>query len=172
MDEITIIYLDKANGTCLESIIDTEDLKKVLSNKGKWYAKYDSHIKGFYAVCSIYNRTPKHGKNTTMRLSKFLVNCPHNKSIDHINHNTLDDRKSNLRVIDATLNSMNRKSKNSNNKSGYRNVCLIKNKWVVQLQINKKNTILGRFDYGELDEAGQFAETMRQKYYGDYAGKD
>ena len=31
---------------------------------------------------------------------------------------------------------------------------------------------VGKFEYDELDKAGQFAEEMRQKYYGEFAGKN
>ena len=89
--------------------------------------------------------------------------------VDHINNNDLDNRKSNLRIADRDDNSKNRKSKNSNNKSGYRNVCNINGWWCVQLMINGKNTRLARFK--NVDEAGTYAEVARQKYYGDYAGR-
>ena len=91
--------------------------------------------------------------------------------VDHINHNTLDNRKCNLRVITQKKNLRNRNSRNINNKSGYRNVSWNSryNNWSVQLQINGKNKILGRFD--NVDEAGRFAEEMRKKYYGEFAGK-
>ena len=46
------------------------------------------------------------------------------------------------------------------------------NVWVVQLQINKKNTVLGKFPKDQLEEAGKFAEQMRQKYYGKFAGNN
>ena len=36
--------------------------------------------------------------------------------------------------------------------------------------INGKNTPLGKFD--DVDEAGVFAEKMRQKYYKDFAGEN
>lgn len=39
----------------------------------------------------------------------------------------------------------------------------------VQLQINGKNKVLGKFS--DVHEAGRFAEEMRQKYYGEFAGK-
>jgi len=45
-------------------------------------------------------------------------------------------------------------------------------KWVVQLQINKKNVALARFAYEDLDKAGAFAEEMKQKYYGEFAGSN
>jgi hypothetical protein len=35
--------------------------------------------------------------------------------------------------------------------------------------INGKNTVLGKFS--DVHEAGKFAEEMRQKHYGDYAGE-
>lgn len=94
------------------------------------------------------------------------------KIVDHENHDTLDNRKSNLRVIADSNNSKNRRTRNSNNKSGYRNVCWNEreNKWIVQLQVNKKNTVLGRFHKEQLEEAGKFAEKMRKEIYGEFAG--
>lgn len=79
-----------------------------------------------------------------------------------------------LRIIEQGNNLKNRKGRNSNNKSGYRNVSWKKseNVWVVQLQINKKNTVLGKFPKDQLEEAGKFAEQMRQKYYGKFAGNN
>ena len=39
---------------------------------------------------------------------------------------------------------------------------------MVQLQVNGKNKCLGIFD--NVDEAGEFAEEMRQQYYKNYKG--
>ena len=96
------------------------------------------------------------------------------KIVDHKNHNTLDNTRANIKVIADKHNSTNRKTRNSNNKSGYRNVSWSKSseKWIIQLQINGKNKILGYFPYEQLEEAGAFAEQMRQKYYGEYAGRN
>jgi hypothetical protein len=46
---------------------------------------------------------------------------------------------------------------------------LVNDWWVVQLQIEGKNERLGKFK--DVHEAGKFAEEMRQKYYGEFAGK-
>ena len=93
-------------------------------------------------------------------------------NVDHQNHNTLDNRKENLRITNVPNNSKNREKRNSNNKSGYRNVCWnsSRNRWVVQLQVDGKNKILGTFKEEELEQAAIFAEKMRQKYYGEFAG--
>jgi AP2 domain. len=82
----------------------------------------------------------------------------------------LDNRRRNLRVVEANKNSKYRQSKNKNNKSGYRNVFYDKrrNKYIVRLQVDGKGTELGSFN--NVDEAGKFAEEMRKKYYGKFAG--
>ena len=77
-------------------------------------------------------------------------------------------------VIADSNNSRNRKSRNKNNKSGYRNVCWDKreNVWLVQLQIDGKCKRVGKFPKDQLEEAGKFAEEMRKKYYGEFAGSN
>ena len=82
------------------------------------------------------------------------------------------DEKENLRITNVPNNSKNREKRNSNNKSGYRNVCWnsSRNRWVVQLQVDGKNKVLGTFKEDELEKAGKFSEEMRQKLYGKYAG--
>ena len=91
--------------------------------------------------------------------------------VDHIEHNSLDNRKCKLREAEHTNNTKNRKSRNSNNKSGYRNVSWNRSGWSVQIQINGKNTTLKRFKRNELEEAGKFAEEMREKSYGEFKGE-
>lgn len=75
-------------------------------------------------------------------------------------------------MTETLYNTKHRKGKNSNNVTGYRNVAYIKrdkHPYWVQIMINGKNTPLGKFD--DVDEAGEFAERMRQKYYKDFAGE-
>lgn len=166
---IAKIELNRQKGENLWAIIDLEDLDRVLNIPYTWFAKYDEDIDSFYAVTSWYY--PELKRSKPVHLHQFIMNA-NGKVVDHENHNTLDDRKSNLRVIADSNNSKNRKTRNKNNKSGYRNVSWDGYKWVVQLQINKKNVALARFAYEDLDKAGQFAEEMRQKYYGKFAGSN
>lgn len=94
--------------------------------------------------------------------------------IDHINHHTLDNRRENLRISPRINNSKNRNGKNTNNTTGYRNVMYIKENirhpYIVRLQIDGKGVHLGSFS--DVHEAGKFAEEMRQKYYGEFAGEN
>lgn len=168
-NNIAKIELNRTKAENLWAIIDLEDLQKVLDFPYTWFAKYDPDIDSFYAVASQYHK--ELGRARPVYLHQFVMDA-NGKVVDHENHNTLDDRKSNLRISEEIRNAMNRKAKNKNNKSGYRNVCWSKSekKWLVQLQINQKNAVLGKFSYDELEQAGKFAEEMRQKYYGEFAG--
>ena len=173
-NEIAQIELTRRDGTILWTKIDLEDLDRVINFPYTWSAKYDPDLEQYYVEATVHRKLIEEGYSKAMKLHKFVMNVNDDRVVDHINHDTLDNTKANLRVISHSNNSTNRKSRNSNNKSGYRNVCWSKNenKWIVQLQINKKNKILGRFEYDDLDKAGQFAEEMRQKYYGEFAGKN
>jgi hypothetical protein len=101
------------------------------------------------------------------------MDCVGNRRVvvDHKNYNTLDNRKKNLRVSSIDKNVKHRGRLNKNNTSGYRNVTWSESykKWIIQLQIDHKNKILGKFD--DKDEAGRFAAEMRKLYYGEFAGK-
>ncbi|KAF6633868.1 MULTISPECIES: hypothetical protein [unclassified Paenibacillus] len=158
------------NGNVVQSYIDTEDLESVLNFKYRWHPHYHKCKRDFYIEATVYmgivDGKPKYH---ILSQQRFIMNANKGEYVDHISHNTRDNRKLNLRVTEASKNLRHRSGKNSNNKSGYRNVCWMYNKWVVQLQLNGKNTKLGSFD--DVHEAGRFAKEMREKYYKGFSGK-
>lgn len=95
--------------------------------------RLDKHLyrNSALAWCLYYNRWPLPGK-----------------VIDHINHNTLDDRKENLREVSNAENMRNRKWLQSNNKSGVVGVSWAadRNKWYVQLKFNGKPIPGGHYE--------------------------
>ena len=153
------------------TIIDTEDLERVKSFGLRWCVKNDRNTKTQYARATRWEIVNDKPKLITYCLHILLLDSKKGEYVDHRNHDTLNNRKENLRITTNSNNTRNRKSKNSNNKSGYRNVCWVSSKeqWCVQLHIDGKNKRLGYFD--DVDEAGEYAEKMRQKYYGEFAGK-
>ena len=70
--------------------------------------------------------------------------------IDHINHNRLDNKWSNLRKASRKENMQNYK-KPATNTSGYMGVCWHKNakKWIASIRINNKRIHLGSFNTAE-----------------------
>lgn len=171
VDDYVIIYIKKRMGEILETYIDLEDFEKVKSYNLKWTVRFEQHTNSYYAQSSKYlgiiNGKPKYRTTYLHRIILDIDNIPNSRNIipHHKNHDTLDNRKYNLQIKNTADNSVIRKEINKNNKSGYRNVFWNKRKekWVVHLQINGKNTQLGSFI--DVHEAGKFAEEMRLKYY-------
>lgn len=152
------------------TVIDLFNLEKFLNHPYAWHLVWEEDIDNYYVKSSVYlgmeNGKPKY---KLVYLHKFLANIPEENYGDHINHDSLDNRTENIREIANGNNIKNRKSKNSNNTSGYRNVTWMNGWWRVQLQIDGKNYIFPE-KFSKVDEAGKFAEEMRQKYYGEFAG--
>lgn len=176
---IVKIELRQRNKENLWTIIDLEDLDRVINYRYSWHVHYDEKTGENYATatnCEKQYPQPSSKRLYTISLHKFIMGIEgitnQEFAVDHENHNTLDNRKENLRVIKKHENDRHRKGKNSNNKTGYRNVAYIKsdknNPYYVQLMVNGKNTCLGKFS--DVDEAGKFAEEMREKYYGKFKG--
>jgi len=159
-------------GKVFEVIFDKNNLEKIINFKYRWHVKRYNQIDGYYVEATEYLGT-LFGKPQykTVLLHRFLLNASEEEVIDHKNHNPLDYRISNLRKCSDLLNLKNRRKKNSNNTSGYRNVTWMSGYWRVQVQVNGKNKIFDE-KFEDVDLAGEFAEEMRKKYYGEYAGKN
>lgn len=70
-----------------------------------------------------------------------------NELVDHIHHITLDNRRSEIRVVSDTESVRNRRAFR-NNKSGYKGVYWHKqmHKWCAKIRVNGSNILLGYFD--------------------------
>lgn len=120
-------------------IIDAEDLHHLegctLSIIGRGYVRLSGG-----------NRTKPRPQ---IRLSRLLTNAPVGTMVDHISGDTLDNRKSNLRVCTRGENQYNTK-KHSDGKNPYKGVTYGKSqwgarKWKSEIQINKKRLYIGHF---------------------------
>lgn len=169
-ENISIIFLkDRYNKILAEAIIDTSRLDFIENMGLSFHAHWNSHTNSYYARTTIYLGIIN-GRRAYKTLCLHQILLETDKTVDHINTNSLDNRMENLRETTINKNSSNRKSKNRNNTTGVRNVSLINEKYVVQLQINGKNTRIGKFD--NIKDAEIFAKEMREKYYGEFAGNN
>ena len=67
------------------------------------------------------NLPPIYTPSKGVSLSRFLMNCPADKEVDHINGDPLDNRKANLRIVTRAENMQNRRVF-VNSKTGYKGV--------------------------------------------------
>jgi hypothetical protein len=101
--------------------------------------------------------------NKKLKLHRYILNYYGNDCVDHINHDRLDNRKCNLRIVTKEQNNMNKK-KRKECTSKYIGVYYNKklNKWVSKI----RNTIIGHFN-NEI-EAAKARDIETKKYFGEY----
>ena len=143
-----------ANNTGKDFLIDYDDYKIVCqytgnqkSSGGYIYANHNG--KRIYLHRLLFNITQK------------------DLCIDHINHNTLDNRRNNLRVVNNSQNQMNR-DKPKQNTSGVKGVYWHKNKgkWQANIQVDNKLLYLGIFDSKQ--DAIAARKSAEKEYFNEY----
>jgi len=158
----------KYKGKEFWTIIDISDLQNLINLGYHWCVRYDFLSKRYYVQVNIYDK----GEHKAISLNNYLMCPPKGMDSDHINNDSLDNRRANLRLVERKNNARNRKGANSNNKSGIRNMCWINNYMRLQLQIDGKNyKFPEKFTEDQREEAREFSRKMREKYYGKFAGK-
>lgn len=94
---------NRAGEVIAQAIIDTADVVRVLALGARWVAL--PHCSGDKYVVSRYRN--EYGKQKNIRLHRYLLAPLPNFDVDHINHNPLDNRRSNLRVVTRQQNTLN-----------------------------------------------------------------
>lgn len=163
--EITKIFITRRNGDLYEFLIDTEDLQKLLESGGSWcvdlpYQHKDPARKPY----AIRNAVKDGGGREFLKLHRVLMNAPKGLVVDHINGNTLDNRKENLRITNLYGNAQNIQEPSRNNKSGELNVYFNEYDkiWVASIM---RNGISIRAKRRDFNEAVAVAREMREGSY-------
>lgn len=145
----------------LIAFVDDCDFERI--SQFKWSASWSEYTKSFYA-----RRWVKGGKGKRVYLHRDVLNVVNSVFVDHINLNTLDCRKSNLRIATRSQNGFNRNAP-SNNKSGVKGVYWdSKNsKWRAQIVVNGKKYQLGRFI--DLNDAANAYAKAANKFAKEFA---
>jgi hypothetical protein len=137
------------------AIVDDEDFEWL--NKSKWH--YDTRYArraGTYGFGKIFMHRE--------------IARPGRAVVDHINGNTLDNRKENLRICEQAENIKN-KTIQKNSTSGYKGVSIVKgkkrDKWTAMISINNQMTYLGTFSTPE--DAARAYDSAANENYGRFA---
>ncbi len=118
------------------AIVDDEDYVRLYQYK--WRASWHKHTQSFYAV---RKSKTKNGKNHTISMAREILGLSRDdkRQADHIDHNTLDNRKSELRIVTRSGNQWNRK-----NPKGYY-FHKANHKYLARIGLNGKGIYLGFF---------------------------
>lgn len=130
-------------------LVDDQDLERV--NQYHW-----SFTHG-YAV--------RNDKGRRIYLHRYIVNAPDNKTVDHINGNRLDNRRSNLRLCSFSENMRNCRKKRKD-PSIPRGVFAHRKRFSSKIYVSKQQIYLGSFSTKE--EAARAYDIASLKYHGEY----
>lgn len=117
---------------------------------------------GYHQICI-------NGKSYKSNRLAWLImtgNDPLDLDIDHIDCNRSNNKFSNLRIASVSQNCANR-SKRSDNKSGYKGVYKMGNKWASAITCNKVRKFLGLFDE-PINAYNSYVEASK-KYHGEFS---
>ena len=143
----------KLKNTDKSALIDDKDIPKTYGRN--WFL-------------STAGVATSNGRGKTLLLHRLITNCPSKLVVDHINHNTLDNRSINLRICTQSQNIMNRR-KPKNNTSGFKGVVWFKpvKKWQVCVRAYGKKYCVGYFK-NKIQAAKAYDAKILQ-LHGDYS---
>lgn len=130
----------------LFSLVDDEDFPSLAAHK--WYA-HTARGKTY-----VRRNTPSpsaKSHQTTVWMHRVVLAAVAGSYVDHINGDTLDNRRSNLRIVTHSQNQANRRLLQPNNTSGYRGVTYSKRrqKWIAQIIHMGRRREIGVFETAE-----------------------
>lgn len=135
------------------------NVKSLIFNKEK-ILKPTNNLRGYLFINLTNNIGIKARKIHQLVAEAFLNHTPCGMKlvINHINHNKIDNRLSNLEVVTHRENSNKKHLKSS---SKYTGVHFYKptNKWMAQIRINKKQVFLGYHEI-EIDASNAYQKAL------------
>jgi len=121
------------------TLVDDEDFERL--NKFRWHLQGPKTKRTRYVSRTI--RIPPNSSQS-IKMHREIMNAKKGQVVDHIDHNGLNNQKSNLRICTRFQNCHNRLP-NRNATSEYKGVSKIRNKnfWIANISYNRKPYYLG-----------------------------
>lgn len=141
----------------LVALVDDADYGWLMTG-GKWNAR--GRPGNYYAARTIWE-----GKKCRGQVMHRLL-LPTPGQVDHINGDSLDNRRANLRPASPSQNAANRKAR-SDSKSGYKGLHRVGRKWQVSLTVHGRFVQVGMFR--DKEEAARAYDAAALEHFGEFA---
>ena len=140
------------------AIVDDDDFDFL----SQW--KWSFNDLGYAVRFKYIGRVQGKPKYSPIYLHRVINNTPDGFETDHINRDSLDNRKENLRRATKSQNGRN-KYADKRNTSGIRGVSFYSRtqKWRVRISVDKKELSFGYYE--NLEEARMVAEELQRFYF-------
>jgi len=138
---------------------DYDRIIKALAPNTNLYLHPEGYVQGSFIINEI---------SLKIRLHRFILNAKDGEDVDHIDHNTLNNQRENLRICSASENAQNKngwKFRSSGIK--YKGVYFNRGKFQVRIGLNKKILCFG--SYNTQEEAALIYNNTAKKYFGNFA---
>ena len=157
---VLVIYSEKHGTFNIKiDLDDVEKCKRIVWSINVYGNNEHSPKKFYYAV---------NGKKGL--LHRFICGTPKGYVTDHIDLDTMNNRKKNLRTVTRSQNSMNREMQ-LNNKSGHNGVIWVErfSKWMAHIRKSGVQTNLGYYE--DINEAVKVRRDAEKTMFGKYGRK-
>ena len=146
------------------AIVDDEDYGMLSSYR--WYAAWNKYTKSYYAVRGVWNSSL--GRNHILGMHRTLLGLGRGSPdvVDHVNHDTLDNRRENLRLVSHSQNIQNTRPYTTH-KGVYFCPKRGRKVWLARLSCNHQ-IVLDKYFYTK-EEAILARKEAEDSYFGEFA---
>ncbi len=153
-DNIVVLDIGKGYSTT----VDADDYPKIQNHT--WRVQLGKN------TCYCIGHSCEVASWPNLRLHRMIMNVSGVVSIDHIDSDGLNNRKSNLRLCTGGQNIQNSRRRKDNS-SGYKGVHLHGHKWQARIVKDNKRVSIGQFHTPE--EAALAYDLAAREHYGEFA---
>jgi cytochrome c biogenesis protein ResB len=139
------------------AIVDDEDYPEL--SKYRWRCTNNG-----YAARNIPEKN--RSKRGCVLMHRQIAKAMENQMVDHSNHDTVDNRRANLRICDDSQNNWNTRV-SKNNKLSVKGVCIYRGSYRATLVCRGKRVLDRQFK--TLEEAKQARDTAAHIHHGEFS---